>query len=289
MRYSQPITTIVRRRFSCRSYENRPIAPELRRQLADHLAAIRAGPLGTPLRFALVSATEQDGAALRGLGTYGFIRNPTAFIVGAMGPGEKNLEDYGCALEEIVLYATDLGLGTCWLGGTFTKSGFARRIGRRRGEDVPAVVAAGYCADPGRGWNALVRRTVGAHHRLPWEALFFDGEFGRPLSRTAAGPYAEALEMVRLAPSASNKQPWRIVRREPAWHFYLQRTPGYAPGSYARLVGIADLQRVDLGIAMSHWALTAVEAGLKGEWIIEEPALPNPGRTSPYIVSWLER
>lgn len=288
MAFTQPVTALIRQRFSCRSYENRPIAPELRRQLADHLAAIRAGPLGTPLRFALAAAEEEDSAALRRLGTYGFIRNPAAFIVGAMGPGKKNLEDYGYALEEIVLYATDLGLGTCWLGGTFTKSSFARCIGRQRGEDVPAVVAAGYCNDPGRGWNALVRRRVGAAHRLPWETLFFDGGFGRPLPGAAAGPYAEALEMVRLAPSASNKQPWRIVRQGPLWRFYMQRTPGYAPGSYARVVGIADLQRVDLGIAMAHWALTAGEAGLPGKWVIEEPAPQGSDRLTRYVVSWAQ-
>ena len=35
------------------------------------------------------------------------------------------------------------------------------------------------------------------------------------------------LEMVRRGPSASNKQPWRVVRAGERWHLYLQRTRGY--------------------------------------------------------------
>ncbi len=230
------------------------------------------------MRFAFVAATEQDRSILRGLGTYGFIKNPTGFILGAMEAGEKNLEDYGYLMERIILYATDLGLGTCWLGGSFTKSSFARKIGARREETVPAVTSVGRIADPG---GSSARRTS----RLPWEALFFRGQFGAPLAREEAGAYATPLEMVRLGPSASNKQPWRIVKDGSTWHFCLQRTPGY-PGAIAtRLLRIADMQRLDMGIAMCHWELTARECGLAGRWEIRDPGwLPE---LAEYTVSWV--
>jgi len=41
--------------------------------------------------------------------------------------GDKNLEDFGYLMEEAILFATGLGLGTCWLGGSFTKSGLPKR------------------------------------------------------------------------------------------------------------------------------------------------------------------
>jgi nitroreductase len=61
---------------------------------------------------------------LKGLGTYGFIKGATGFIMGTVGHSEKNLEDYGYVMERAILFATDIGLGTCWFGGTFTRSRF---------------------------------------------------------------------------------------------------------------------------------------------------------------------
>ena len=115
MTFGQPVDQIIRQRFSCRTYATKPIAEETRQRLQAFMATRTAGPLGAPVRFELVAATEQDASALKNLGTYGFIRGATGFIVGAAGDGPRNLEDYGYELERIVLMATDLGLGTCWL------------------------------------------------------------------------------------------------------------------------------------------------------------------------------
>ena len=71
-------------------------------------------------------------------------------MVGAVEPGSGDLEDYGYCLERAVLAATDLGLGTCWLGGTFNKSSFARKIDIAEGEVMPAVIAMGYPTETSR-------------------------------------------------------------------------------------------------------------------------------------------
>jgi len=285
--YSQPIVEIIRRRFSCRSYASAPISVERRRRLAGAAESLRAGPLGTPLRFTLVAAAEEDSSALKGLGTYGFIRGATGFLVGAVGQAEKNQEDYGYGLEQLVLLATDLELGTCWLGGSFTRSSFAQKIAAQPGEIVPAVISTGLMDDAQAARKGLMRRQVDADRRLPWESLIFDGRFGAPLAPAAAGAWAMPLEMLRLGPSASNKQPWRVVRAGGAWHFFLQRTPSY-PGGLGRLVlGITDIQRVDMGIAMCHFALTAGELGLAGRWVVQEPALDRPDGLTEYTASWV--
>lgn len=287
MVYTQPVTELIKRRFSCRTYLKQPIAADAQRHLADFMAAIPTGPLDSASRFTLVAATEQDRRSLKGLGTYGFIKDATGFIVGAVGTGAKNLEDYGYWMESIILKATELGLGTCWLGGSFTQSSFARKINITDGEIVPAVTSVGYIPDLEKARNSAFRRRLGADVRLPWTDLFFNRDFSRPLSPADAGAYAGPLEMVRLGPSASNKQPWRIVCTESAWHFYLQRTPNYGRGSLVfKILNLADLQRVDIGIAMSHFELTAREVGLSGEWFINEPDLPTPGSATEYVVSW---
>jgi hypothetical protein len=189
-------------------------------------------------------------------------------------------------MERAVLGATELGLCTCWLGGTFSKSRFARTVSLAAHELVPAVAAVGY-GKQGRHLRDGIRRAAGSATRLPAEALFFEGGFGQPISAAAAGAWAEALEMVRWAPSASNRQPWRIVRTGAGWHFFLARTRGYGKGTliYA-LLGIADLQRVDLGIAMTHFELTARERGLAGDWVRADPGIAVPDERTTYVATW---
>lgn len=284
---STQATELIRQRFSCREYNPQPINPEIQMEFQRRLALLNHGPFGTPARFKLVAATEQDRQPLRGLGTYGFIKNPTGFILGALGQAPKALEEYGYLMEQAILEATALGLGTCWLGGSFTQSSFGRKIGLQRSEIMPAVASIGTIIDPQQARNGLLRRQVQGDRRKPWEELFFVENFDRALTFSQAGDYATPLEMVRLAPSASNKQPWRILQSGNAWHFYLKRTPGYGKGSLLfGFLRLADLQRVDLGIAMCHFEQTARELGLAGKWQVADPGLPIPAETTEYVVSW---
>jgi len=285
MNLSRPATDVMKQRFSCRSYRKDPLADAERERLAAFLSSLGKGPLGTPVRFGMIAAAAQDRQALKGLGTYGFIKKPAGFIIGAAAPAAKNLEDYGYSMEMAVLCATDIGLGTCWLGGTFTKSRFARKISAQPGELVPAVTSIGHIADRGM-LEGRLRRMVDADNRLPWTSLFFRDRFGVVLSREDAGAYALPLDMVRIGPSASNKQPWRIIQSGNTWHFYLQRTPGYGNSLAFRLLGLADLQRVDMGIAMCHFALTAAQHGAQGKWVVAEPGIEKPDRKTEYTVSW---
>jgi hypothetical protein len=286
MTFSRPVTELVQQRFSCRDYLEIPIDTEKQKRLAEFIAANQTGPFGSPTRFGLVAATEADRKALRGLGTYGFIKNPTGFILGAMGEGDKNLEDFGYAMERIILFATDLGLGTCWLGGSLTKSRFAKKIAAAKGERVPAVTSIGYSARSHRTRQLFSQNA----HRYPWGDLFFDQAFGKPLSQDDAGPYAVPLEAVRMGPSASNKQPWRVVKDGDAYHFYIQRSQRYGPNSLTfKLLNVDDMQRLDAGIAMCHFELTAGELGLAGKWQVDEPAVEKPDELPEYIASWSDK
>jgi nitroreductase len=287
MAIPSPSMDAIRKRFSCRTYIDEPLTEQERQVLEEAVASLATGPFGTLVRFRLVAATSQERDSLRGLGTYGFIRGATGFIVGAVSAGEKDLEDYGCTMESLVLLATELGLGTCWLGGSFRRSSFARRIVPAPGEQMPAVVAIGHIADPVLVRSGFIRRQIKADVRLPWARLFFDGQFGRPLAREAAGDFAEALEMVRLGPSASNRQPWRVVRARGAWHFYLSRAPGYWTMPVVRLLGISDMQRVEMGIAMCHFSLACREIGLSGAWEVRSPAVGSLEAHTEYTASWV--
>ena len=283
--FAAPAGELIRRRYSCHTYLPEPIATSQRRLLTEVIAAGGAGPLGARARFALVAAAPGDASALKRLGTYGFIKGATGFIVGAVRRSPNDLEDYGYLLERIILHATDLGLGTCWLGGTFTRSTFVRRFGGlARDEAMPAVVSLGLIGDDG---SERIREREEGSRRLPSSELFFERRFGEPLDLSVVGAYARALEAVRIAPSATNKQPWRLVRDGAAWHFYLRRSRGYGKGSALfSVLRIADLQRVDMGIAMCHFELVARENGLAGSWVVRDPGIPLPGTDTEYVVTW---
>jgi len=285
MLYSRPVNDLIRTRFSTRSYEDKPISPDLLAKMDHFIQTSLQPPFASSVRFIIAAASDSARREIKNLGTYGYIKGSPAFIIGVVKKGEKGLEDFGYTLEQIILCATDLELGTCWLGGTFTRSSFTKKIDIAKDEVFPGAVAFGYpTLKPGAA-SKLIRRVVGAERRLGWETLFFNETFGKSLRAETAGAYSAALEMVRLGPSASNKQPWRVLFKNNALHFFLKRNPGYPGFLVKSLLHVEDIQRVDMGIAMCHFELSALEQGLKGKWVLSEPSLEMPEQTE-YISTW---
>ena len=272
------IIELIRERTSWRSYRSVEIGPEIEDELKSFMSRLPSPPFGSDARFGLVDAEAPERGEV--LGTYGVIRGAGKFIAGAVIKGGRDYEDYGYLMESIILHATSLGLGTCWLGGTFRRSRFAAAMKLGENERMPAVCAVGFRAGKRTVVDRLFRTGAGSAGRKGRDEIFFDGEFDVPLDEGSAGPYDIPLEMVRLAPSASNKQPWRIVADEGTYHFFLTRSRGYD-----RLIKAADLQRVDMGIAMCHFGLACAELGLRGRWVCENPGLDLPGLTE-YVAGW---
>jgi hypothetical protein len=286
MEFSKSVTEIIRQRFSCRAYLEKPLGTALVQKLQSEMDSCKQGPLGTALRFKVITATEEDRGALKGVGTYGNIKKAQGFIVGAVSPSKRDLEDLGYVTESLVLLTADLGIGSCWVGGLFTKSGFAKKLAANENERIPAVISLGLIENIEASKNAYFRKKTGGHNRFQWEKMFFHNSFKNPITVEQAGNYENPLEMVRLGPSASNKQPWRIVRKGNDWHFYLQRTKGYGNTFIFKLLKVADIQRLDMGIAMCHFELTAKQLGIKGEWKIQDPGIELPDSMTEYSVSW---
>jgi nitroreductase len=272
-------SAVIRSRSSQRSYDARPLEAEHAAALEAACAQPAPAPFGTPVRLQLV---QQAGVSGRKLGTYGIIRGAQHYLVGALTRGERDLEDYGYVFERLLLEATALGLGTCWLGGTLDRAAFGETVKLSETEWLPAVSPVGY-AKTRRGLvDRTVRLVAGSRKRLAFQATFFEGDFEHPM-QPKGGRWAEVLEGVRVGPSASNKQPWRVVVDGVGAHLFLLPNAGYAS-----LLNF-EIQRIDMGIAMCHLELGALEVGLRGHWEALEPpcAPPEGGR---YVSSWaLER
>jgi len=274
------LSEIIKKRISCRSYSDRPLEDKVLHELSRHINAAHTGPFGNQPTFKLIRMDNLTPQEWKKLGTYGVIKNACYFLVGITKKSPMAMEDYGYCKETLILRATSLGLGTCWLGGTFKASSFARAVDLREDQILPTVSPIGYPAEERSLTEKIMRRIAGSEHRKPWPDIFFTNDFATPLALEQAEKYSNALENLRLAPSASNKQPWRILldTAKKVFYFYLSRAASY---KFLRLVFLQD---IDMGIAMSHFEITAREQGLAGIWQVDTDAPKE--KSFDYIVSW---
>jgi len=239
-----------------------------------------SGPFGNKLKFILISKDDYVNQELK-LGTYGFIKGARYFIVGLSKPGEHVLVDFGFLFEKIILELTELGFGTCWLGGTFTRKEFNKTVNAEKDEIIAAISPVGYPTEKRTPNDRLIRMGAGSKTRKPNNKLFFTEEFKKALDLDKCEKFKPALEMLRLAPSASNRQPWRIIKENNSdiFHFYLERDK-----NYQKINKKVDLQMIDMGIAISHFDLVASESNLSGRWNVLDL---NNINSSEYICSWI--
>ena len=281
MTFSIPAAELVRRRYSCRSFDGLG----LERNILAEVEAFPAGlelPFGSRLRFGMIDGKKVRSDSLFSVGSYGMIKGVRFYLAAlAMKRDPRRWEDIGFALEAAVLFATSLGLGSCWIGGVFDRRHFGRALGILPGEQLPAVVAIGRPAVRRSLRDRLVRRSARGETRKAAAALFFSGDWRSPLPLDREGAWAQVLECVLLGPSASNKQPWRILRRNGAFHFFLDRDK-----AYRSLMPAADLQRIDLGIAMCHFQAAASELSLDGDWVDKEPLIEGTPTNYEYIITF---
>ena len=79
-------------------------------------------PLGPKMKLQFIEKNLAPNGEK--LGTYGIIKGASMYVGVTIPKEEYALEALGYEFEQLVLYATSLGLGTCWLGGTFNRSAF---------------------------------------------------------------------------------------------------------------------------------------------------------------------
>ena len=252
-------TEIIRNRKSVRTYKEQAIPEKILEQVRDYLEQ-DTGLFEVPITFSVLNARETgvSSPVILGADTY----------VAGKYKKQKNAEiSFGYAFEKFILYATSLGLGTVWLAATIDRKAFEKAVHLKDDEVMPAVTPLGYAAEKRSIRESMMRKGMKSDSRLPFKELFFHDNFQNPLNEIDAGVWQLPLGMVRLAPSATNKQPWRVVAEKDQVHFYERKTKGYAKEA------TGDIQKVDLGIALCHFEIAAEESGLKGKFIQSDPGI----------------
>ena len=264
------IVETIQKRRSIRTYTGEPLSNEHIAQIKQYINQPEM-PFGVRARIELISVNADEKPVK--LGTYGFIKGACDYIV--LIYEETPFAETAAAymFEQVILFCTDLDLGTCWLGGSFSRSDFKKQIQLKPNEKLRIISPVGYASDRKRFIEKYIVRADNNHaSRKPFEELFFDKNFDNPLTKAAAGIFLQPLEMVRLAPSANNKQEWRVLVEGNALHFYKKPYPMF--------------DDIDMGIALCHFELSCKELGIEGRYEILKD-FPDNDKIK-YVISWIQ-
>ncbi len=253
---------LIKSRKSVRSFDERPLSEEDADRLARYAEMI-SNPFGIPVRFVLLDAKEH------GLSSP-VLTGESCYAAGLVAKGPNADVAFGFSFEKLVLYAWTLGIGTTWIGGTMKRELYERAAGLAEGEMMPCITPLGYPAKKRSLRETMMRKGIGADTRMPADKLFFDSGWDIALKLPVQDEIGDLLEMVRWAPSAVNRQPWRIIMSDGAFHFYEKQDKGYISNK------TGDLQKVDLGIALCHFVTGLESQGKKAEVMIRDPDIYVP-------------
>ena len=225
------LQTAIESRRSRRKFLTSPLDPSIMAKLQSLIAEYYAEE-GMDMRLVL-----GNGAAFSGLrksyGMFSGVQNYVGLI------GDKNdlinTEKLGYYGELLVLHATALGLGTCWVGGSFHRASCPFDL--RENESVICAIAIGNIS-PELGLKEKLIRGIVHRKTKTIEQMYTSSD---------AVPewFLCGMKAVQLAPSAVNRQPVMFC--------YAQDKTTTA--SVKDMTG--DGFALDLGIAKLHFEIGA--------------------------------
>ncbi len=214
-------------RTSRRTYLEAPIAEEKRKQLTEMIDQVNEqGGLSLKL------ICEEPTAFGKFSKSYGMFKGVRNYILLIGKTDEDMRERLGYYGEKLVLLATQLGLGTCWVGGTFDRSLGDAYV--KEGETFCGVITIGN-----------VEQTKSFKERLISKLAHRKTKSIEELSETEGVVpdwFIAGMEAVQKAPSAVNAQPVLFT---------------YHKGIISARITAKKYghEKIDLGIAKLHFEL----------------------------------
>ena len=219
----------INTRTSRRTYLETPIAEDKLRQLKDMINQVNEqGSLSLKL-------IQEEPTAFGKLSkSYGMFKGVRNYIL-LIGRTEPNMrERLGYYGEKLVLLATQLGLGTCWVGGTFDRSLGETYV--KAGETFCGVISIGNVEQTKSFKEKLISKVTHRKTKSIQELSNTEGEVPKW--------FLAGMEAVQKAPSAVNAQPVLFT---------------YHKGIISARVTAEKYghEKIDLGIAKLHFEIGA--------------------------------
>jgi nitroreductase len=166
---------VVTQRKSIRDFSDKEVEEEKLTKIfeAARLAPSWANKQGC--RYIVVKDKAKISALASGFTSW--LKEVPVILVACIDPkdsGQHNGMDYflvdvGISMQQLILAATDLGLGTCWIGG-FNEEKIKKTLGVPAQVRVVALTPLGYPA-PMSERSRTVKEFVKAAHRKPLEDI----------------------------------------------------------------------------------------------------------------------
>ncbi len=220
------LLSAIDHRISRRSYLAQPIDPATKHTLGQYLLGLNAQ---SSLTFEFI---EDGSSAFNGFKSYGMFSGVRSLLL-LKGPiSDQNLyEKVGYYGEKAVLFATDLGLGTCWVAGSYDRKNDLFKV--PDGEKLVIVVPIGVVKQERTAKEKFFHTLVHRKTKTIGDLLKADC--------TPPQWMQSAMAAVQKAPSAANRQ---------SVSFTFQK--GVLSASVPDTI---PTDRIDLGIAKLHFEL----------------------------------
>lgn len=230
----------MKKRCSRRSYTKEELRDEDISYLSERIDEInRSAGLHMQL---VINNREAFHGLKKSYGMFHNVANYIALIANSRDVYSK--EKLGYYGEKLVLEATQRGLGTCWVGGTFSAADCPVTLDEH--EELYCVIVVGYVKDQKSMKEQLISK--GSRRKSKTIEELCNGQKNIP------SWMREGLEAVQIAPSALFKQPV---------HFKYENDK-----VYAKVASTEGFEMIDMGIAMLHFELGAEN----GTWTWGNPA-----------------
>lgn len=174
-----------------------------------------------------------NGDAFSGLKmSYGMFKNVSNYIALVGNKKDEDLvEKLGYYGEKLVLEATMLNLGTCWVGGTYDKKSCKYVVNEN--ETLLGIITLGYSPESRPLKERMVYSIIRRKTKLIQEMLTSDMKNPAWI--------LHGMEAVQKAPSAINQQPVRFLYKDGKLTAEVTEKLGY--------------EKMDLGIAKLHFEI----------------------------------
>lgn len=207
---------LMKNRHSVRSYTDKKIEGEVKENLEAFIQQCnREGDLHMQL---IVDEPECFSTMMAHYGKFSNVKNYIAVVGKKSADLDERCGYYG---EKVVLHAQGLGLNTCWVALTFSKSKAVFKVDG--GEKLCLVIALGYGETAGVSHKSKSVQDVSDAHEMPqW--------------------FKKGVEAALLAPTAMNQQKFT---------FHLDGNEVHAKA------GLGFYSKIDLGIVKYHFEAIA--------------------------------
>ncbi len=276
---------ILENRRSVREYKNKKINKEIINDLFEDMKSKRLLKENIDLELYFIDDGEKAFKKLDGIvGYFGKVIKSPHYVAIVSPVKEGYLENAGYLGEKLVLKATELGIGTCWIEVPEDDNKVMEILDIKSTNTLIGLLSIGYPQKEAKvlgGYNGTNKGSISpltelgypkidieysskpVSGRISIEDMVFVKEWGKKINAEELENrgIAEPLYYMRLAPSWGNRQPWKFILDEERIVLVVRNDSTSINEKVAK---------IEAGIAMLYFELMMHEKGIPGGWTLKE-------------------